>query len=298
MNKWWWLLLTILCWMGAGFAIFGVRQERCRAVAPLPSQVNRIVSMAPNLTEILFALGLDEKVVAVSNDSDYPPETADKSKAGTFWQPNIEAVIAAKPDLAITLGFSQQRNLAQRLKRIGYNSLTLNIEKVSELFEAIEKIGAATGKRCEANELVGDIRKKLDGLSALVGTNNRVRLLWVVQREPLRVAGRDTFVNEMIELAGGENAIGPTVHKYPPIGAEQVIACGVDVIIEPAMEQKDLAKQQDKALQHWSKFKNLPAVKNKRIYVIRGDTVSRLGPRLYEGVKTIAKCLRPELFEN
>jgi len=298
MNKWWWLLLTILCWTGAGFAIFGVRQERCRGVTPLPSQVNRIVSMAPNLTEILFALGLDEKIVAVSNDSDYPPETADRSKVGTFWQPNIEAVIAAKPDLVITLGFSQQRNLAQRLKRIGYNSLALNIEKVSELFEAIERIGAATGRRYEANELVGNIRKKLDNLSALVGTNDRVKVLWIVQSEPLRVAGRDTFVNEMIELAGGENAIGQTVHKYPPIGGEQVIACGADVIIEPAMEQEDLAGQQDKALQYWSKFKNVPAVRDRRVYVIDGDTVSRLGPRLYEGVETIAKCLRPELFEN
>jgi len=291
-------LVTILCWMGAGFAIFGVRQERCRRVTPLPSQVNRIVSMAPNLTEILFALGLDEKVVAVSNDSDYPPETADKSKAGTFWQPNIEAVIGAKPDLAITLGFSQQRNLAERLKRIGYNSLALNIEEVSELFEAIERIGTATGRRDEANELVGDIRKKLDNLSALVGTNDRVKVLWIVQREPLRVAGRDTFVNEMIELAGGENAIGPTVHKYPPIGAEQVIACGADVIIEPAMKQKDLAGQQDKALESWRRFKNVPAVRDRRVYIIDGDTVSRLGPRLYEGVETIAKCLRPELFEN
>ena len=291
-------MLTILCWTGAGFAIFGVRQERCRGVTPLPSQVNRIVSMAPNLTEILFALGLDEKIVAVSNDSDYPPETADRSKVGTFWQPNIEAVIAAKPDLAITLGFSQQRNLAQRLKRIGYNSLALNIEKVSELFEAIERIGAATGRQYEANELVDDIRKKLDNLSSLVGTNSSVSVLWIVQRTPLRVAGRDTFVNEMIDLAGGENAIGPTMHKYPPIGAEQVIACGADVIIEPAMGQENLPEQQTGALKYWSKFKNVPAVKNKRIYVIDGDTVSRLGPRLYEGVETIAKCLRPEIFEN
>jgi len=298
MKKWWWLLVTILCWIGAGFVIFGTRQKRSHVVTPLPSQVNRIVSMAPNLTEILFALGLDKQIVAVSNDSDYPPQTAEKSKTGTFWHPNIEAVIAAKPDLVITLGFSQQRSLAQRLKRIGYNSLILNIEKVDELVEAIKKIGAATGKQYEANELVDDIRKKLDNLSSLLGTNNRVRVLWIVQREPLRVAGVDSFVNEMIELAGGKNAIGPTVHKYPPIGAEQVIACGADVIIEPAMEKGDLTKQRHKALQYWSKFKNVPAVRDRRVYVIDGDTVSRLGPRLYEGVETIAKCSRPELFEN
>jgi iron complex transport system substrate-binding protein len=176
--------------------------------------------------------------------------------------------------------------------------LVLNIKKVSELFEAIEVIGAASGKQSEANELVYDITANLDKLSALVSTNDKVRVLWVVQREPLRVAGRDTFVNEMIELAGGENAIGPTMHKYPPIGAEQVIACRPDVIIEPAMDQEDLVSQRASALQYWSKFKNVPAVMNERIYVIAGDTVSRLGPRLYEGTETIARCVRPELFAD
>ena len=262
------------------------------------NEPTRIVSLAPNLTEILFGLGLGEQIVAVSNGSDYPPEAANKKKIGTFWYPNTEAIIASKPDLVITLGFEQQKNLAERLKRIGYNSLILNIEKVSELFETLGKIGAATARQSEANELVCDIRKKLDNLSDLVATETKVRVLWVVQRQPLRVAGRSTFVNEMIELAGGENAIGPTVHKYPPIGAEQVIACGADVIIEPAMGHEDVAEQQDRALQYWSKFKNVPAVKNKRIYVINGDTVSRLGPRLYKGTEIIARCLRPELFEN
>jgi iron complex transport system substrate-binding protein len=196
------------------------------------------------------------------------------------------------------LDFQQQRNLAERLKRIGYNCLTVNIEKISELFEAIDRIGTATGKQYEANQLVSGIREKLNSLAALVGTKNKVRVLWVVQREPLRVAGRDTFVNEMIELAGGENAMGPTVYKYPPIGAEQVIAGAADVIIEPSMTGKDLSSQRDNAFRYWNRFENVPAVRNGRIYVINGDIVSRLGPRLYEGVETIARCLRPELFAD
>jgi iron complex transport system substrate-binding protein len=258
----------------------------------------RIVSFAPNLTEILFALGLGDRIVAVSSNCDWPVEARTKPKVGTFWQPNIEAVISARPDLVITLAFEQQRNLAQRLKRIGYSTLTVNIEKVNGLFDAIEKIGEATAAQSQANQLVSHIKKKLDELSISVGKDHRIRVLYVVQRQPLRVAGRDTFINEMIELAGGENAIGPTVHKYPPIGAEQVYACRADVIIEPTMGQKNLTAQQDSALEYWSKFENVPAVANKRIYVIDGDIVARLGPRLYQAVETIAKCLRPELFEN
>lgn len=298
MKKWFCLLLGTLGWMGLGLVISAFQHQQEYDVAPLPGQVHRIVSMAPDLTEILFALGLKDKIVGVTVDSDYPSLATQKSKVGTFWQPNIEAVIAAKPDLVITLGFEQQKDTAERLKRIGYNCLTVDVWKVSELFEAVEKIGAATGKQQEAKKLINGIRSNLNKISNLVGTQNKVKVLWVVQREPLRVAGRDTFINELIELAGGENAIGPTLHKYPPIGAEQVIACGAEVIIEPAMKQENLAAQQAGAIQYWSRFKKLPAVMNKRIYVIAGDTVSRLGPRIDQGTETIARCLWPQLFPN
>jgi iron complex transport system substrate-binding protein len=284
--------------MAVGLAVSGLRESPKSSESSLPARVDRIVSMAPSLTEILFALGLDQEVVGVTIFSDYPPAAAGKPKVGSFWQPNIEAVVAARPNLVMTLGFGQQRDLADRLKRIGYNSLAVDIERVSDLFPAIGEIAAATGRQRQADELVSGIKDKLNALSALVNGLPKVRVLWVVQRVPLRVAGRDTSDNDMIELAGGENAIGQTVHKYPPIGAEQVIACDADVIIEPAMGREDLDAQREEALQHWSKFRNLPAVRNNRIYVIRGDTTSRLGPRLYEGTETIARCLRPHLFEN
>ena len=296
MNKWWWLLLIVLLWAAVGFAIFGLRREQKPIGAPLPSKVERIVSTAPSLTEILYALGLSDRIVAVSNDSDYPPEATKKKKVGTFWYPSIEAVIAAEPDLVVTLGIEQQKNLAERLRQMGYNCLTLHIEKISDLFEAIEIIGAATGRQTEAKSLVSDIRDRLNDLSSLAVGREKVKVLWVVQREPLRVAGRDTFVNEMIELAGGENAIGPTLHKYPPIGAEQVIASAADVIIEPAMGQQNLAEQQNSAVRHWNKFSNLPAARHGQIYVIDADTICRLGPRISQGAKSVAICLRPDLL--
>jgi iron complex transport system substrate-binding protein len=276
----------------------GLRQSQVSGSAPPPGRTSRIVSLAPNITEILFAIGLGDEVAGVTLDSDYPPQAAAKPKVGTFWQPDIEAVVAARPSLIVTLGFEQQRNLAERLRRIGYNSLTVNIDKVDGLFEAIEKIGSAGGRRQRANELMSRIKTRLQHLEDLVGARPKVRVLWVVQREPLRVAGRDTFVNEMIEMAGGENAIAPTVNKYPPIGSEQVVACNPEVIIEPAMARQDIESQRKASLQYWSKFQHVSAVKDRRIRVIDGDTVSRLGPRLYEGTEAIARCLRPELFEK
>jgi iron complex transport system substrate-binding protein len=298
MKKWWWLPAVILCLSGAVFVIFGIPQFQDRSVSPLPNEPARIVSLAPNLTEILFALELDEKIVAVSNDSDYPLEAANKPKIGTFWQPNTEAIIACRPELVVTLWFEQQKAVADSLKRLGYRVLTLNIEKIDELLTAIQKIGAATGCQGHADQLVEKIDSRLNDLQLKLGSANKVRVLWVVQVEPLRVAGRNTFINELIELAGGENAIGDTLQQYPPIGTEEILTCGAEAIIQSAMGTGDMAEQQEAAEEFWSRWENLPAVKNNRIYVIEPDTVTRLGPRLCEGVELIARCLHPKILEQ
>lgn len=302
MKKWWNLLAAVVVWLIAGCLIFDFRSAQSRPAGESNQQITRITSTAPNITEIIFALGLGEKIVGVTSDSTYPPLAAEKPKIGNFWQPDIEAIIAAKPDLVVTLGFPlypQQQNLADRLRRFGYNSLTVfHTERVSDLFNAIEKIGAATQRQQQANALAADIKQELECIEVLVAGKQKVRVLYVVQRNPLRVAGRDTFINEMIELAGGENAISPTIQKYPPISTEQLIACKTEVLIEPTMGQEKSELLEQSGLQYWSRFENVPAVKNKRIYVVADDAISQLGPRLAEGVETIARCLRPELFEN
>ncbi len=295
MGKWWFLSAALALWMASGYALVrspaqgGSRADR----PPAPA---RIVSMAPNLTEILFALGLEARIVGVTQDSDYPPAALEKPRVGTFWQPNIEAVIATGPDLVVTLAFEQQRDLARRLRRLGYNSLVVDVETIAALFDAIHVIGDATGAARQAETLCGQMRTEIDRLKAATAGLRPVKVLWVVQREPLRVAGRETFVNEMIELAGGENAIGPTLHIYPAIGAEQVIAAAPEVIIEPAMLPGARDAQHRQALLYWNRFDNVPAVTAGRIYVIDGDLVSRLSPRLPDGIRTIARCLRPDLF--
>jgi len=290
--KWLGISAAALVWVGLGVLL--ATQEAGNKYPQVAA--NRIVSLAPNLTEILFALGLESKIAAVSSDSDYPAEADAKVKLGNFWQPNLEAVIAARPDLVVTLWFEQQSSVARRLDRIGYRSLTLKIESITELFAAIEKVGEATGQEEESTRLVGHIRQQFADIQKRLVSTKPYKVLWVVQTEPLRVAGRDTFVSELIKLAGGGNAIGATIHKYPPIGAEQLIACAPEVIIQPAMQGSDLERQQRAAEVFWSRWENLPAVKNRRIYVLQADTVSRLGPRLAQGVRMVARCLHPELF--
>ena len=287
-------MLIILCLAGVGFVIFGTQQAQNRGTSPLPNNPNRIVSLAPSLTEILFALGLDDKIVGVTLDSDYPPAAQEKTKVGTFWQPDTEAVIAAKPDLVVTLQIEQQKSIADSLNRLGYQVLALKIEKIEELFTATQKIGIATGSEQRADELIEQIKGQLNYLKSKYSSTNKPKVLWVVQTEPLRVAGRNTFINEFIELLGGENAIGPTIQQYPPIGTEELLACNAEVIIQTSMGKTNIGRQQQQAEIFWRKWASLPAVKDNKIYVVDSDTVLRLGPRLPQGVEMVGHCLHPD----
>ena len=296
MRKWWLLLVALAVWNLLGYALAVSRSVGPKDAASDALDTRRLVSLAPSLTEILYALELGETIVGVTAGSDYPPQALDKPSVGTFWQPNIEAIIALKPSLVVTLGFQQHKSLVHRLERMGCHCLMTDIWTVDNLFGAIDTLGKATGSERQAAELIDDIKFKIRLLQEAIKGRPRPRVLWVVQRDPLRVAGRDTFINEMVELAGGENAIGPTLHKYPPIGAEQVIAASPQVVIEPTMGKGDPRHQRDQALAYWDRFASTPAVAAGRVHIIDGDIVSRLGPRLYEGIETLVQYLHPEVL--
>jgi len=161
---------------------------------------------------------------------------------------------------------------------------------------AIQNIGTAAGCRQRSDKLAENISTQLDDLKSKLSSTTNVKVLWVVQVEPLRVAGRNTFINELIELAGGENAIGPTISQYPQIGTEELLVCGAQAIIQSAMGKSNISEQQQAAERSWSRWSSLPAVKNNRIYVVEPDTTLRLGPRLSQGIEIVARCLHPDVF--
>jgi iron complex transport system substrate-binding protein len=296
--KKWLLLLTILSLTGTAFVLLLAQSDQEPDVPVTVDKPRRIVSLAPSLTEILYELGLGENIAAVSTDSDYPADTSTKKKIGTFWHPNIEAIISCKPDLVITLDFEQQKTVADSLNRLGYNVLTLKTDKIEDLWIAINKIGSTADCKHQTDELVNNLKSKLSELKSKTDPLDKTRVLWVIQSEPLRVAGRNTFINELIELAGGENAVGPTMQQYPPIATEELITCEAQVIIQSAMEPDNIEKQQQAAEVYWSKYPNLPAVEKNRIFVLYSDEVLRLGPRVPEGVEIITRILHPDIFIN
>jgi iron complex transport system substrate-binding protein len=258
----------------------------------------RIISAAPQLSEILCGLGVQDRIIAVSSDTDYPAALAAKPKIGTFWELNLEAIIAAKPDLVVMENFEQQQAVARKLESMGYPVVTVKLDTIADLFDDIAALGKACGTVGEAEELAASLKTSLINISGKLSTSRKFSVLWVMQTDPLCVAGRDTFINEMITLAGGINAIGPTVHQYPQIGSEQVIAAAPEIIIHPAMGPQPIREQQKAVERFWSKFPTIPAVRNHRIFVIPADTVSRLTPRIDKGIELIGRYLHPYMFKD
>ncbi len=270
-----------------------IRSEKNNKEDTLQSarEPERIVTLAPNLTEIVFELGIGPKVAAVTSDSDFPAEAKNKRKIGNFWRPDIEAIIAAKPDLILALTSEHQIEITENLRQSGYQVLIVKLETIEELKSGIYAIGKAAGCQERAKQLAAKIEQQLNSIKEKNTHEKKPKVLWVVQAEPLRVAGVNTFLNDIIELAGGRNAVEVTIQQYPSLSYEQLLAAAPEVIIHSTMTTGSIEKQQEAARSFWSKRMSLPAVKSGRIYAVDSDVTLRLGPRLPEGVKTIADFL-------
>jgi iron complex transport system substrate-binding protein len=254
----------------------------------------RIISLAPNLTEMLFALGMGQDIVGVTKQCTWPLEAKEKACVGGFWQPDIEAMLALRPTLLVNLWFDQQAAVVSRMERAGCEVLTLRIETIDQLYEAIKKIGQAVGKDSDAETIVQRLKGELAEITARYVERPKPKVLWVVGREPFCVAGTNTFINDLITIAGGVNAMGPTLNQYPRISNEQILLSAPDVIIEPVMNPDQADTQHTTAETFYKRFESIPAVQNNRIYVIDGDIVSRLGPRLDQAARRVAECLWQE----
>lgn len=256
----------------------------CKKTAPSPPQdadrqpaQPRIVSLAPNLTEILFALGVGNQLVGATEHCNWPPQAKSLPRVGSFWQPDAEAVLALRPTLVIGLKLPQQEPLAAALTPTGCRVLLLDdFEQFEQLFDGILAIGAAIHQPAQAAQLTDTLRCAVQQMRQRYQDLPKKRVLWVIQRQPLRVAGTKTFVNQMLQTVGAVNAIGDTMHIYPPISAEEMLAAAPDVIIEPANMPEDRAKQYQTAKAFYAAFAGVPAVANGRIYIVDGDLTCRL----------------------
>lgn len=255
----------------------------------------RIISISPSNTEILFALGLGDRIVGVSAFSDYPEEAKTKEVVGDAYGINLERVIELQPDLVIFYGAGNE-NEKKVLKEAGINVLGFASENFDEIIEEIEVIGKATGRSEEAKKVIDSIKEKRDYVLEKIKDAKKVRVFYEIWHDPLMAAGKGSFMDELITLAGGENIAHDSDTPYPQYDLELLIERDPEVYLA----SKDIDDKTIESIMARPGYENISAIKNNRIYLFEGNEanlVSRPGPRIGEALEVVAKAIHPELFK-
>lgn len=250
----------------------------------------RIISLAPSTTEILFSLGLDDEIVGVTTFCNYPVKALAKEKIGTFSQPDIEKILSLKPDLIFATGL-EQASTVEKLKQLELKVYVSDPSNIEELFNSIIEIGRLVFREKEASDLISQMKIKIAQIrikSKSIPQDKRPKVFIEIWNDPLMTAGEGSFVDELISLAGGINIAYDVPRAYSYFSPEQVIKRNPDCIILGYMG-KDKGQDIIGNRLGWKKIK---AVKNNHIYNdINPDLFLRPGPRLVEGLEKIHKKL-------
>lgn len=252
----------------------------------------RIISLAPSTTEILFALGLDERIVGVSSFCNYPLEAKNKEKVGAFSSPNIEKILSLKPDIIFCTGL-QQSPAAKKLKKLGMRVCVSDPLNIEELFNSIRKIAFLTHTQERAEGLINKMKQDIDQIRTRlkdISLESKPKVFVEIWSHPLMTAGKGSLIDELITLAGGINIAYDTDKTYSYFTAENVIKRNPDCIILGYMQEEVPLKM----LKQRFGWQEIAAVKNNRVYNdIDPDLLFRPGPRLTDGLKEIHKRLYP-----
>jgi iron complex transport system substrate-binding protein len=254
----------------------------------------RIVSLVPSVTEILYAVGAQDRLVGVTDFCTYPPEARRKPSVGGMVSPSLETVVSLKPDVVVVTTAGNREETFGQLRRLGIPTVAVNPTTVSEVLEIIERVGALTEHPAEAGRLVTSLRSRAKAVSQRVVALARPRVLYVVWPEPLIVPGRASLVSELIELAGGRSVTLDAGEGYPRYSVEAALAHSPEVILlaRHGFQNRPLAREQ------WERFSGLPAVRNGRLHAVDGDIFHRYGPRMIDGLESLARLFHPEAFSR
>ncbi len=272
------LLVVISC---------GRRSTETKSTASIPT---RIVSMTPALTEILFALGLGDRVVGVTRFCDYPPEAARLPKIGGYVNPSVEAILALRPDLVVVTPAAGNRDAALAIERAGVRLEVVRGETLQDTYRMITRTAEVCGVGPRGEELCRALRERVESASARVRSLPKVRTLFCLQLDPIVAAGPRTLPSELTELAGGENVVRSG--RYPQMGIETVLEDAPEVILQARMDVPDSSAARA-ARGFWERWPSIPAVRDHRLFVIDATTALRPGPRVADAIEMLARLLHP-----
>jgi iron complex transport system substrate-binding protein len=269
-----------------------VKDELGREIV-IPDVPMRIVSLAPNITEILYALDLGHRIVGVTRYSDYPNEARQKPKVGTYVNFNIEKIVSLRPDLIIATYGGNPKAAIFGLEKLGFAIYVTKATTVEDVLTMIENIGMITNTKGRALKIVGRLKRRIDRVTDRVQHAPRPVVFLQINAKPLMTVGKGSFHDQVIALAGGKNLAEESTIRYPHYSIEDVLQREPDYILISTMDRTGFFEQQ-KA--QWMRWGNIPAVQNNRIYFIDSDLVDRASPRIVDGLEEMARLIHPTLF--
>lgn len=267
----------------------------CCARPPVPAiathaSPQRIVSLTPALTEILFAVDAGDRVVGVTEYCDYPPQAKSRPKVGGYVNPSVEAVMALKPDLVLVSPGPGNRDAALAMRRAGLRLEIVPAETLDESLAAIEVVDRLVGGVSKGRDLAARVQERLDAVAKRVAGSPRVRTFFCIQIDPIIAAGNDTLPSQLLELAGGDNVVHAP--RYPRLDVEAVAAARPELILQARMDLAiDVAHTEDA---FWKRWPSIPAVAHGRVVVLPSDLALRPGPRVADAVEELAEILHSE----
>ena len=288
-------LTFVACSSDAVYVEKGKGTEEVSALSP-----QRIISLSPSTTEVLYGVGAFERVVAVSDYDKFPPEVSKLPKVGGWSNTNLEQVATLKPDLIIMTA-SQAPLIKDKLDALGVYTLSVPSYTVADALQSIEQIGAATGRDEAARNLVAVTRAKLEDVRGRTRELPRLRVLCIVDRVPgtlrgLYTATRGSFFAELIEIAGGESIAPPASNGFGQISKEAVVSLNPDIIFD--MLQSGDGKLAEDVLEVWKELADVRAVREGRVYRLRDESMLHPSQFVGDTARKFAELIHPQAFEG
>ena len=259
----------------------------------IPQNPMRIISLAPNITEIVFALGQGHRLVGVTTYSDYPPQARRIQQIGSYVHPDLERIVSLAPDLCLAIKDGNPRDVVSRLESFGIPVYAVDPRDLNGVMAALLAMGGLLNTEDTAGRIVADMHRRIRAVEdRVMQADHRPRVFFQIGVSPIVSVGTHTFIHELIVQAGGINvAQGPV--PYPRFSREQVLDLAPEVIIITSMARTAVFNQVKAGWQQWP---DLPAVRNDRIFIQESNLFDRPTPRLVDALEILARLIHPELF--
>ena len=287
--------LLIGCWLllAAGSVEAGAATDMLGRDVHVPDRPLRLVSLAPSITETIYALGRGDWLVGVTDVCDYPPEARTKPKVGGIAAPSLERIVSLAPDLVLATAEGNSRNSLEQVERLGIPTFALKPDSYAHVIGSIAALGRVLRAEAAAEHVVREIRERVLEVQTVVARLSRPRVLYLIWTDPLIAAGPATYINDLLDLAGGRNIVQVWTVPYPRLDWEQVVGGAPDVILvaDHRVGADPLAPAVAAVPQEWQGWQAIPAIRSGRVIPIPGNTVLRPGPRVGEGLTRLAQAI-------